>query len=308
MATPIPAFVSMLRADASVYQIRVHWYDSGSIVNGSLQTLSQAHYYYGVSAHAAATNGQSFLEALRVALNASTAAIPGIDTPSGSPVAWHVYLGSDYILRLSHNSANILVVNMLDSAAAFSASFSALMGFTTTLGQTVFSGVVRTAEHLPRFWWSPELPVCGTGPTFFDPSLNVGIPMSASTAQQSSDGSMAFTSNGILTAAEYIFNGVQPYWRIRPQAGHVNADLETWWRYGPALGNRVLMWRNRDHAAVFDQEVPTASGPSPYRYIEYYPNDALVKDFPARPTSGYTLVFWDVGLGFNLTETGETPQ
>lgn len=300
MSTPIPAFVSMLKADPSVYQIRI---DNGGN-HGSLQVLSQAHYYYGVSGHSAATDGQSFLEALRVAFAASTADIAGV-----AANAWKIYLGSDYILRFdSGDAADDLTINLFDSAGANSTTFRTILGITSGGALTVPHGTIGTAQVLPRFWWSPEMPVCGTGPVFFDPTLSVGIPASATTAQQSADGSMAFTSNGFTTAAEYMFHGVSPYWRIRTQSGHVNADLETWWRNGPALGNRVLMWRNRDNAAIVNSSAPSKGSASPWNYIEYYPNEKLVAEFPAAQMTAYNLVFWNVAFGLNLTETGETPQ
>jgi hypothetical protein len=290
----------MLQADASVYSVRA---DVSGGSTDTVEALSQTRYYYGISGVSASSNGQSFLSAVKTALNTSIQTISG-----NASTTWQVYLGSDYIVRFSHSSTSALVLNFLDSAAANSPTFRTVLGITNAGTLTVPASTVGTVDVLPRFWWSPEVPIHGTGPTLFDPSINVGVPNANTTAQQSSDNSMSFTHNGFNTPAEYQFTGVSPYWRIRPQVGHTNADLETWWRYGPALGNRVLMWRDRDNAVGVNTSAPSKGSASPYNYVEYYPNDALCKTFPAAQLTPANLYLWNVALGFNLTETGETPQ
>ncbi len=293
MATPIPSLVSQLRADATAYAIKATANDIIGSTVGTAVPLSQTYYYYGVSSRSSAGNGQSFLRVLQDAANLSPASLG----------TWVVKLTSGFKVNLSHGDPDSNVFQFLDSASAVSAVFAALFGFTSG-DLTVPTGAGGlTGTNKPRWWWSPEMPICGTGPVLFDPSLQVGIPSALTTAQRSSDGSMAFTSNGVLVDAEYLFPGVNPYWRIRPQSGYTNEDLDGWWQAGPALGNRVLLWRNRDNAT--GSAAPGGGSASPYNYVQYYPAEKLAKDFPAKEMAPGNLYQWDVGFAFNLTEAGE---
>jgi hypothetical protein len=119
----------------------------------------------------------------------------------------------------------------------------------------------------------------------------------------------AYVSNGIQYDAEYMFNGVQYYYKIRPQSGHTNEDLETWWAAGPRLGRRILMWRDRSNTT--GSSAPSEGSASPYNYIEYNPQPDMRGAFDrvAVPMAGagIKLNFWDVNFKFWVTENGETP-
>ncbi len=299
MPTPIPLLVSQLRADSTAYGITADANDIIGTTTGAPMALDQTYWYYGVSARSAPADAQSFLQVLQDAANASV--VLGIGAGTGT---WLVKLTAAFKINLSHSDPSSNVFQFLDSSSSPSDAFGALMGFTSG-NLTVPAGAGLTATYKPRWLWSPELPICGTGPILFDPSLQVGIPSSLSTAQRSSDGSMAFTNNGMLTDAEYSFHGVSPYWRIFPQSGYTNEDLDGWWRAGPGIGNRVAFWRNRDDAT--GSATPSGGSSSPYKYVQYYPAEKLTKDFPAQQMTPYNLVYWDVALPFNLGEFGEAP-
>lgn len=276
----IPALVSQYLPSST---------DTLQVTSGTLQTLASTRWYYLVSNRTATSNGQSLLKAVKDLLDASLAG-----------TAWTVTLGVSgglYKVQISHNNGSSRTITWgaaLQAALGFSASTSVVATATTV-----------TASFPSPYWWTPDQIVSITGPVMFDPLVNYGCPTSAGAAQRSSDGTAAFVSNGVRFDAEYTFNGVQYYYKIRPQTGHTNEDLETWWKLGPVLGRRVLMWRDRSNTT--GSNAPSEGSASPWNYIAYYPQSDLRANFPATPTAPPKLTFWDVTLKLWDTEDGETP-
>lgn len=277
-STPIPAFASQIFSSGETIQV------SG----GSAQTLANTRYYYFVSSRSSATSGQSLLRAIKDLLEASLGG-----------VTWTVVLtkvGSLYKIQISHNSGSSKTFDFGSSAWALA------LGFAGT-NHTVNNGVTLTADYPSFYWWTPDMPISLTGPEVFDPAISYGIPESAGAAQRSPDMTAAYVQNGFQWSADYMFTGVQYYYKIRPQTGHANEDLETWWRNGAGKGARFLMWRNRDNAT--GSSAPSGGSASPYNYIEYTPNAELRAKLPAGATNPPNLVWWNVTMNCWVTENGE---
>jgi hypothetical protein len=280
MATPIPAFASQYYAGST---------DTAQVGAGAVQTLASTRWYYFVSNRTAASNGQSLLKAVKDLLDAG-----------GGGTTFTVTLGVSfglYRVQISHNNGSSQTITWgaaLQAALGFSSSTSVVAAATTV-----------TASYPSPLWWTPDMVVSLTGPTLFDPSVNYGVPTSAGAAQRSSDMTAAYVSNAVQFEAEYTFNGVQYYYKIRPQSGHTNEDLETWWNHGPQLGRRMLMWRDRSNTT--GSNAPSEGSASPWNYIEYNPQADLHANLPAVPTAPPKLTFWDVTLKLWVTENGETP-
>jgi len=278
MATDIPAFVSQIFLTSS---------DDGITGSAGTATMSTARWYYLVSNRTAASNGQSLLYALKTALDSATAA------------TWTVTLSATtFKIQLSHNSGSNKEITFESATLATALGFTAAT-FTVNTATTV------TATNLSYFWWSPGMPISGTGPQPWDPAISYGVPHSVGNAQRAPDQTAAYVSNGVLYDAEIMFNGVQDYYTIRPQSGHTNKDLETWWNNGPRKGRRVLMWRDRADAT--GSNAPGEGSATPYNYVQYYPAPELQMNFPAVPTAPPNLYYHDVKLSLWLTEDGETP-
>ena len=280
MATPIPAFVSQYMPSST---------DTLQVTTGTLQTLASTRWYYLVSNRSATSNGQSLLRAVSTALNTSLVG-----------TTWTVVINASagvYKLQLSHNNGSSRTIT-------WGAALQATLGFASST-TVVASATTVTADYPSPLWWTPDQVISLTGPVLFDPAINYGVPSSAGAAQRSSDMTAAYVSNGVQLDAEYIFNGVQYYYKIRPQVGHTNEDLETWWRTGPAVGRRMLMWRDRLNA--LGNNSPSEGTATPWNYIEYNPQPDLRATFPAVPMAPPKLTFWDVTLKLWVTENGETP-
>lgn len=282
MATPIPAFVSQYLSGST---------DTLQVTTGTLQTLDQSIWYYLVS-NREDGNGRSLLDGVANMLNNSLAG-----------TVWTVRITAVsglYKVQISHN-------NGASRTITWGAALQAALGFASST-KVVATGTTVTADYPSPLWWTPDMVISLTGPVLFDPAINYGVPSSAGAAQRSSDSTAAYVSNGVQFDAEYTFNGVQYYYKIRPQTGHTNEDLETWWNHGPQLGHRILMWRDRANATGSDS--PSEGTERPYNYIEYNPQPDLRSDFPAAPMAGagLKLTHWDVRLKFWVTEAGETPM
>lgn len=277
MATPIPALVSQVIIDSNT--------DGIQVTSGTAQTLAQTRYYYFVSNRTTASNGQSLLKAIKDALDTSLAG-----------TVWTVKLSAGYKVQLSHD-------NGASRTVTFDTNLATYLGFSSA-SFAVASATTVTATNYSLWWWTPDSIINATGPVPFDPTVSYGVPRSAGNAQWSSDQTAAYTDNGVQYEAEYIFNGVMYYYKIRPQSGYTYYDLETWWSNGPRKGRRCLMWRDRDNAV--GSNAPGAGGATPYNYIEYQPNATLRSRFPAAPTAPPNLFLHDVKLGFWVTENGET--
>ena len=83
---PIPVFTSRIVTDAT-------W--TVQVVGGSVQTFASNQHYHLASSKSSAGNGQSFLEALRLLLNAS------------SGLSWTVTLDANLKLKLVHDSGSL---------------------------------------------------------------------------------------------------------------------------------------------------------------------------------------------------------
>jgi len=277
MATPIPAFVS---------QVVTSSVDTVQVTSGTSQALATTRYYYFVSNHTPATNGQSLLKAIKDAL----------DTSLGG-TTWTVALSTAYKVQLSHNNGSSRTVT-------FGSTLATALGFTSA-SFAVANATTVTATNLSYWWWSPNMPISMTGPVMFDPAVSYGCATSAGSAQRSSDMTAAYVANGTQYEAVYTFTGVDGYYRIKPQSGFTNQDFETWWLNGPRIGRRMLMWRDRANAT--GSNAPSIEFISPAAYIEYNPQPDLRAAPTVVPLSEANLVLWTVRLPLWLTENGATP-
>ncbi|HYF26783.1 MAG TPA: hypothetical protein VD931_13665 [Baekduia sp.] len=280
MATDIPLFVSQIFADSTF-----------TVTVDNAQSLATTRWYYYVSNRSTGSttsNGQSLLTALEEALRSAT---------TGGPV-WTLRLSStNYRLQISHAHAS-------SQSITFGGTLGTALGFASS-PVVVAASTTVTADY-PSIWqWSPGMPISGTGPQPWDPAVSYGVPHAVGNAQRAPDQTAAYVSNGVLYDAEIMFNGVENYYTIRPQSGHTNKDLETWWTNGPRKGRRVLMWRDRADATGSD--APSEGSATPYNYVQYYPAPELQMNFPAVPTAPPNLYYHDVKLSLWLTEDGETP-
>ncbi len=279
MATPIPLFASKVESSGETIQV----------TTGTSQALATTRWYYFVSNRTATSNGQSLLYAIKALLDASLAA-----------TTWTVVLtkvSGLYKIQLSHNNGSSRTVT-------FSSTFATNLGFTSA-SFAVASATTVTATYQSCYFWTPDMPISVTGPDLFDPAYQYGVPESAGASQRAPDMTVASVRNGEQWSAEYMFNGVQYYYKIRPRSSHVNEDLETWWRNGPQYGRRFLMWRDRDNCT--GSNAPSEGSSTPYNYIEYAPQESLRSKLPAKQMAPNNLVFWDVKLDCWVTENGETP-
>jgi hypothetical protein len=255
---------------------------------GTPVALSTSHWYYLISNRTAASEGQSLLYALKVALDAS----------SGN--TWTVALAKVsglYRAQLSHNSGSARTVTMTPSLAA-------ALGFSSSSFSVAASTTVTAAY--PSYWlWTPDRAVSATGPEMFDPAVSYGVPESAGASQRAPDMTVAYVQNGEQWSATYKFRLVEGYYRIRPQSGHTNEDVETWWRNGPALGRRILWWRDRDNAT--GSSAPSEGSSPAYNYIEYAPQESLRSKIPATAPVENNPYYWDVTFDLWLTDRGAAP-
>lgn len=280
MSTPIPGLASQVIATNETVQV----------TGGTLQSLPTTNYYYFVS-NRASGNGASLLGEIGTLLNASLAA------------TWTVELvksGGLYKVQIAHNLGSPKTVT-------FSSTFAANLGFANA-SFSIPVGSFVVADYPSVWWWTPDMPISLTGPVQFDPAISYGIPDSAGASQRAPDMTTAYVQNGVQWSASYMFNGVEFYYKIRPQVGHTNEDLDTWWQAGPAQGRMCLWWRDRDTATL--QAYPSRGSASPWKYIEYAPQETLRKSLPAVVMSGVAperLTHWDVTFDLWLTTRGETP-
>jgi hypothetical protein len=284
VATPIPAFVAQ-------------WLPlSSSIINddqGIGGQIATTRWYYFVSNRTTASNGQSLLKAIKDTLDASSV--------SNGSITWTVVLTSTYKVKITSSSGSTQAIDM-------STDMATALGFISTGPVSVPTSTGVTADYISPLLWSPDMPISMTGPLQFDPSLNYGVPSSAGNVQRAPDMTAAAVSNGIQWSAEYRFNGVSPYYKVRKIAtasGHVNEDLETFWSTSLALGRRVLLWRDRLN--LVGSNAPSEGTASPYNYVEYFPQPQLREQLPGTPMTPYVLTHWDVSLPLFVTENGETP-
>lgn len=281
MAMPIPAFVSQYLAGST---------DTLQVTTGTSQSLNTTNWYFLVSPTTGAVNGQSLLYATRLKLATSLAG-----------TAWSlqlVFSSGVYRVSIQHNNGSSRTVT-------WGAALQAALGFASATTVVAASTTV-TADYPSPLFWTPDQVVSLTGPVLFDPAVNFGVPSSVGAGQRSSDMTAAYVENGIQYDAEYTFNGVQYYYKIRPQSGFTNQDLETWWSNGPRKGRRILYWRDRTNVTTV-LGIPDQGVASPWKYIEYNPQPELRSTFPAVPMAPPKLTFWDVTLKLWLTENGETP-
>lgn len=282
MATPIPAFVSQFipTADTAIKD------DAGNYI--FLQTMFGNIWYYLISNRIAHSNGMSLLKAVELALEASEVK------------AWTVRLSSTYpykveFLNLGPGDTSITLTNDLADALGYDES-----------GSTITSGGPASDGTGPsKLFWTPDMPISMTGPTQFDPSVNYGVPSSVGNMQRAPDMTTAAVNNGTQWAAEFRFNGVSPYYRIRETAPYTNYSLENFWTTNLSKGRRLLYWRDR--SKITGQTTFGTGVSSPFNYVEYVPQPDLRENFPATPMTPYVLTHWDVNLKLWVTENGETP-
>lgn len=277
MATPIPAFVSQYVPGSA---------DTLLVTTGATQTLGSTIWYYLVSNRTTASNGRSLLYAVKLLLEASLAA-----------TTWTVQLSatSPYKVTLSHN-------NGASRTITWSSPLQAALGFASATS-VVATATTVTADYPSPLWWSPDMPISMTGPSQFDPAVSYGVPSSAGTVTRAPDGTCAVVSNGVQWSAEFIFNGVEYYYKTRAQSGRTNLDFETWWSNGPRRGRRFLMWRERANAT--GSNAPSGGSASPYNYVQYSPQGDLQGRLLVTPTTPNNVNHHDIKIPCFVTENGD---
>lgn len=283
MSTPIPAFVGSAFSDGTA-----DW--AVTVGAGSLQALPSTAMYYLVSNHTSQTEGRSLLNVLKAAL----------DTSSGGN--WTVYLSATYKLHLQVNSA-INVSVLVGKQLAYALGIAATPTATTITVVSNGNQAIYDAPYFSPLWWTPNQVISDTGPVRFDPAVNYAHITSVGTAQRSSSMVAAYTKNQEQAEAEFIFRGVQYYYKIRPQSGFVNYDLQTFWSYVLSKGRKILFWRNRDNATL--SESPAAGSSSPYNYIVYQPKPELREAMLVQNIDAPGLYLWDVRFPLWVTDAGE---
>lgn len=274
----IPAFTSQILIDTDS--------DGVQVTTGTAQTLADDHFYYLVSDEPTAVDGQSLLEAIKLAAEASLGG-----------TTWTLWLHTDGSgrVRISHNNGSSRTLT-LDTVLA------TMLGFTS--GTIVVAAATTVTSTYPSaWWWSPEQPISEVNGGGWDPAEAAGVPFITGHAHRSPDGTVGYLTNGELKDCTLIFRAVEPYELVRDKAGYTNESLETWWRNGPAKGRKFLWWRDRDDATG-DSSPSTSDG----QYIVLAPSAELMTKFPAVPLPGSELLnHWDVTLEAWLTELGEDP-
>ncbi len=309
MPTPIPAFASQIVFITGASTLAAAPITYVTVGAGTPVEIPRTRYFYFVSNRTSPGNGQSFLRAFKNILDSSLAG-----------TTWTVVLAKQastglYKVNLSHNNGSSRTI--VFTASTGSPTVHTGLGFAST-SIVVAAGATVVADY-PSYWfWSPDMPVSMTGPELFDPAISYGIPSSLGFSQRSSDMTGAYGQHGVQYSAEYLFNGVQYNYKIRPWPGHTNEDLFTWWINGPMGGdvrlpveagpnsssNRFLLWRDRDNACGSD--APSAGSASPYNYIEYQPQDSLRARVPATHPFPNNLLWADVKIDCWVTENGES--
>jgi len=289
---PKPLIVAAFRPDATLYGVKV-----GA---GSVQAFNPAYWYFGVSGQDYAGNRESFLFALKTALDAS----------AGGGQPWTVTMTTDFHIVVTANDGGAHTIHFLNSASADSAAHGLIHGASSATVITVaIIGGFAIFPYRPRWLWYPNLPVNETGPERFDPTTQVGIPIAAGTVQRSQDGTVVVTDNGVNYDAEYEFKSVAgpspTAYNIRPDPAHPNLDLEGFWKFGPSRGNRILWFRNALDAT--GDMAPDPGSGSPWKCIEYAVTEELKNNVPAASLTPYTLAWWNCRFKLSLTEQGEAP-
>lgn len=295
----IPAYASQIWLDDSTKPIKVS--------TGTTENLSITTPYYLVSSKAGAGTGRSLLAAIIGQLNASLVG-------TSWWVAMAKYGTDDYRIVLAHNNGSSRTIDV-----SVNTTLWLNLGFAAG-NIVVAASTLVYASYPPLWWWTPDMPIHKIGPVPFNPADNYCHWSSAGSAHRSPGQVAAYTHNGFQGEAVFEHVGVQGEHKIRKISGYTNKDLETWWRNGPALGRRLIWWRDRDqaatalasHAAVvaataLDLAAPSAGSASPYRNVEYNPSDDLRANFPATPLVEGSLYHWNVRLGLWVTENNETP-
>ncbi len=310
MATPIPIFVSemVFRPIPVQNSLTAGHPESLTVTGGAAVPMPYGRSFFLVSNRTSAGNGQSFLRALANLLTESLAG-----------TAWTLrfaWVGGKLKLQISHDNPSSRTITFSGSTTYPNPATARGLGFASDVIVVPASTTV-TADYTSWWLWSPDMPISTTGPELFDPAYQYGVPSSLGASQRSPDMTGAYVTNGTQWAAEYMFNGVQYYFKIRPQPGHVNEDLETFWRrstssdiqlpvssggYGVTAG-RVLMWRDREN--IVGSDAPSAGSASPFNYVEYACAEGMRSKIPAVPMVPNNLQFWDVRFDLWITERGE---
>jgi len=283
MATPIPVFVSQFIPVSGTTFIADDAGNHEYLVDDLFGNIWQ----YLVSNRTTVANGMSLLKAIE----------SGLNTSGGKTWTVRISATSPFKLTFAHNSGSSTGVSM-------SSDLESALGWDS--GTTVGVGATVTAARASSLLWTPDMPISMTGPQMFDPLVSYGVPTSAGAVQRAPDMTAAAVSNGVQWSAEYRFNGVQPYYKLRASGSpYVNQDLETFWTNNLSKGRRVLMWRDRTN--ITGSSAPSEGSASPYNYVEYFPQPSLRENLPGTPMAPPNLVYWDVSLPFYVTENGETP-
>jgi len=273
---PRPCFMSEIQPSAN-FTVQVG--------GGSVQTLPLTGFFYLATAKSSAGNGQSLLSALMTALNAS------------SGLTWTLVLDANLKVKFTHNSGSTQTVTFGGGMAnALGLHSSVVLGtdsFPFPAGST-------TADNRCLWMWEPGQVYGTTGPGLFDPTVQDGCSRSAGAAARAPDSTASFVQNGIQVEATYQFIGVQPVYRARATLDslgyYMNYDFDTWWARGPALGRRVIMWR--DQLNLVNQSTPFTNNVAPLKYVEYYPDAAMRAAPDIQATRSPNLLYWDIGLSF----------
>jgi hypothetical protein len=265
------------------------------VSGGSLQTLPLTGFFYLSTAKTTAGNGQSLLQALTTALNAS------------SGLTWTLSLDANLKVKFVHNSGAAQTVTMGGSLLS-SLGFHIGTGPGTQTYTPFATGAGgTTAENRCLWLWEPGQVYGDAGPELFDPTVNAGSVRSAGAAARAPDSTASFVTNGIQVQATYTFVGVSPFYRAKPTLDsggyYMQWDFETWWINGPALGRKIIMWR--DQSNLVNQSAPSSNNVVPLKYLEYYPDDSMRAQPDLNATKAPNLYWWDITLSLWKSELGD---
>lgn len=289
---PIPILMSEIRPALT------DWVQSGA---GIVEFIPKTAYYFLLTSKITSGNGQSYLSLLSALLTAST----------GGATTWTVTLTATFRVKLIHNSGSPIDLKM-DAGLAYLLGLNGLYqpGVTATF-PGVTSGAGVTLSFPPVWLWTPDQIISDVGPTQFDPQLSSGIRSAAGTASRAPDQTASYTTNGVQMQATYVFRAVSPYYKAHPNEEtfdlvHQREDFTTFWLWGPRLGRRVLVWKDRTETVGVTQFIFGGGTPYP-RYYEYNPSDGLRASPTIAPSAPPNQYYWDITVGLWQTENGETP-
>lgn len=273
-------------------------------IGGTLTPIPMTANYFYISNKTSFGDGMSLLRQLNNMLTAASAA------------TFTVSLTADLHLKLVHNSGGTVTVTMnrvlawrLGFAMVFSTSYPPNVNLTIDIPVPTGAGGY-TAEHRSPLLWCPERVVSATGPALFDPMISPGVQSSSGNTTRAPDGTAQRMATGVQIDAQFIFKGVEPYYRARAwdpnfaaSYPHEREDCETWWKFGPRMGHKFLFYRNKAVVSFGTPQTTQTSLIAP-DYVIYYPDAATAGKAQIVATIEGDLRYHDITIGCTLAKNG----